>query len=152
MKKTVIIICGMMCFMCVGCTSKLTIKENLELNEINGVVMTIKKDTLTKTNATIIIHDTNEEYTYVYGEYYRIDKKENGKWKEVKKVHNNYGFNDMAYFVDENGKLEFECNWEYMYGKLPKGEYRIVKYTFPNLERPITEEDKLYFSALFAIE
>ncbi len=57
----------------------------------------------------------------------------------------------MAYYVDDNGNLEFEINWEYAYGSLENGEYRIVKDTLPNLERAINESDKMYFSVEFAI-
>ena len=58
----------------------------------------------------------------------------------------------MAYGVDLNGVLEFNCKWGYMYGALEPGEYRIVKYALPNLERPITKEDKKYFSVEFTLK
>lgn len=153
MKKTIlsILLCGVIMLGLTGCGTKTTIKGNAELNEIDGVSMTIEKDTLTRTSATIIISDYEKE-TNVYGEFYRIDKKENGEWKEVKKAHDNYDFNDMAYYVDEDGKLEFKCNWEYIYGKLEKGKYRLVKSTFPNIDRAITDEDISYFSVEFTIE
>lgn len=153
MKKTIltILLCWVIMLVLAGCGPKTTIKDKAELNEIDGVSMTIEKDTLTRTSATIIISDYGKE-TNVYGEFYRIDKKENDEWKEVKKAHTNYGFNEMAYFVDEDGKLEFKCDWEYMYGKLDKGEYRLVKSAFPNLERAITDDDISYFSVEFTIE
>lgn len=153
MKKTIlsILLCGVIVLGLTGCGTKTIIKDKAELNEADGVSMTIEKDTLTRTSATVIISDYGKE-TNVYGEFYRIDKKENGEWKEVKKAHDDYGFNDMAYFVDEDGKLEFKCDWKYLYGKLENGEYRLVKYTFPNLDRAITDDDISYFSVEFTIE
>ena len=152
MKKRIltILLCGVIVLGLTGCGTKITIKEKAELNELDGVSMTIEKDTLTRTGATVIISDYGREKN-VYGEFYRIDKKENGEWKELKKAHTQ-GFNDMAYFTDSDGKLEFKCDWEYMYGKLEKGEYRIVKSAFPNLEREVLDEEISYFSVEFTIE
>ena len=152
MKKIFFIL--FLCILCLnftGCGLKTIIKDKAELNEALGVSMTIKKDTLTRTSATVVITDTNGKEVNIYGEYFRIDKKENEEWKEVEKVHGDMYFNAMAYYVDDNGNLEFEINWEYAYGSLENGEYRIVKDTLPNLERAINESDKMYFSVEFAI-
>lgn len=153
MKKIIltILLCGIIVLGLIGCGTKTTIKDKAELNEIDGVSMTIEKDTLTRTSATVVISDYGKE-TNIYGEFYRIDKKENGEWKEVKKAHTNYEFNKVEYFVDEDGKLEFKCDWEYLYGKLDKGEYRLVKSAFPNLDRSITDDDISYFSVEFTIK
>lgn len=158
MKKKILftLFCGIIVLGFTSCGIKTTIKENAELNEADGVSMTIKKGTLTRKSATVVISDTNGKEANIYGSDFRVDKKENEEWKEVEKSHNDYAFNDMAYYVDDEGKLEFVCNWEYMYGKLENGEYRIVKYTFPNTvtypDRTITESDKLYFSVEFIID
>lgn len=127
-----------------NCT--INVKEVPELNEVDGVSMTIKKGTLTKTGATVIITDTNK-YKYSYGSYFRIDVKKNGSWKESKIIGDG-SFNAMAYLVDENNKLELKQNWERIYGKLSKGEYRIVKYVC------ISEgcKDKKEFSVEFTIK
>lgn len=93
-------------------------------NVIKDVSMIIKDGTLTKTGATVIITD-NTDKKYRYGEDIKIDKKNNGKWEEL--PCKTCFFNTVAYYVDENGKLEFDCNWESMYGKLGSGTYRLVK-------------------------
>lgn len=147
--------CGLIVLGLTSCGIKTTIKENAELNEADGVSMTIKKGTLTRKSATVVISDTNGKEANIYGESFQIDKKENEEWQEVDIVHNGY-FHDMAYYVDNDGKLEFVCDWEYMYGELENGEYRIVKYTFPNIvtypDRTITDRDRLYFSVEFIID
>ena len=153
MKKTIpaILLCSILLIGTSGCGMKATIKENAELNETEGVSMTIKKGTLTKTSATVIIHDINGKGTYIYGEAFRIDQKVNGVWKEVEKTKGNYAFNAMAYYVDNKGKLELKQNWSHIYGKLKKGEYRLVKDTFLTSDIPVTDNDKLYFSVEFII-
>ena len=127
------------------------IGDEVELNELDHVSMSIKEGTLTKTGATIIIHDLSG-HKYVYGSPYIVEKKVNDKWVEVKNICDNCAFNAMAYGVDQDGILEFNCNWERMYGKLTKGYYRIVKDAFIKRDRPITEEDIKYFSVEFEIE
>lgn len=109
-----------------------TVKEPSELNEIEGVLMRIKKDTLTRTSATIVIYDYTNENN-IYGNAFRIDKKENGKWISLKtldgKEWTEVNWNLPAYYVDEHDRLEMDIGWKDLYGALPNGEYRIVKDT-----------------------
>ena len=96
-----------------------------ETNQVDGVSIKIKEGTLTNTGATIIITDTTNK-NYLYGEPYRIDKKENGKWKEAPKVIDDAIFIEPAYYPDENNEIVREINWEWIYGKLQSGTYRFV--------------------------
>lgn len=93
---------------------------------LDKVQMEIKEGSLTKTSATICITDNNEE-PYTYEEWFRIDKKENGEWKEVKTIDETYAFNEVGIVVNENGKVEIQTDWSKLYGELEKGEYRLVK-------------------------
>lgn len=99
--------------------------NNQKMNQVAGVSIKIKEGTLTNTGATIIITDTTDK-NYSYGEPYRIDKKENGKWKEAPKVIEDAFFNMPAYYPDENNEIVREINWEWIYGKLKPGTYRFV--------------------------
>lgn len=99
----------------------------------DNVTIEIKAGTLTNSSVIIIITDKNEVH-YEYGDTYRIDKKEKEKWKEAKRkfslprvtdtISHGYGY----YKVGNNGKVEIAINWEEKYGKLKKGEYRLVKF------------------------
>lgn len=93
---------------------------------IDNVEMKIKDGTLTRTSATIEIVDKNEE-PYGYGEWFRIDKNENGEWKELKQINENFIFTDVAYIPKEDGTIEINVNWGDLYGELENGEYRLVK-------------------------
>lgn len=120
--------------------------------EIDGISMSIKEGTLTNKSATIIIKDTNGKGKYVYGTSFRIDKKVDGKWIEPQTTDNICAFTSMAYYVDDNGYLEFNQDWNCMYSSLEKGTYRLVKYTLLESDTPITEEDHKYFSVEFNIQ
>ena len=92
--------------------------NNQKMNQVAGV-------SITNTGATIIITDTTDK-NYSYGEPYRIDKKENGKWEKVPKIIDDAFFNEPAYQSDENNEIVREINWEWIYGKLKPGTYRFV--------------------------
>jgi len=81
---------------------------------------------ISETGATIVITDTNEP-SYTYGSWYKIEKELDGEWKELKTIIDDYGFTSIAYLPDINNELKFEINWEWLYGRLPRGNYRIVK-------------------------
>ncbi len=145
MKKTIlIIILYVILMICMtGCGSN---------KKVEGISIAIKEGTLNKKSATVIINDTNGKGTYVYGTEFRIDKKENDNWVKQKETGNNCGFTEMAYYVNDIGLLEFEQNWECMYGELEKGTYRLVKSTSLESNIPITENEIKYFSVEFTIE
>lgn len=107
------------------------------------VSMSIKEGTLT--SATIIIkNESKKELTS--GEWFRIDKLEdNGKWKEVKSINDNYGFIAIGWIINENGEFEDKIDWSKLYGKLKKGNYRIVKEVYG-------DENKLEIYAEFTIK
>ena len=104
-------------------------KCHLKINDLPGVKMTIKKGTLTKTSATVIITDTSNREN-IYGTPYRIDKLENNIWKPLDIIYEgNYAWTSIGYTVGDDHKLEFNINWKKLYGELKKGKYRIVKDT-----------------------
>jgi len=71
-----------------------------------------------------MIKDTNP---YTHGAWYKIEKEINGKWYEVKTIIESYAFNSIGYLPDENNEIKFEIDWEWLYGELPLGSYRILK-------------------------
>lgn len=109
-------------------------KENLmnkcsyKYNDLEGVSMFIKEGTLTNKGVTVIITDTSNRDN-IYGTPYSIDKYENGGFKKLDTIIDDYAWTMPGYYVGENNTLEFKVNWEKLYGKLEKGKYRIIKET-----------------------
>lgn len=95
------------------------------IDEINDISMSIKKGTLTKTSATVIIKDTTNKEN-IYGESFIVEKYEEGIWKKLDSK-NDMVFNSIGYTVDKNNTLELKVKWDYFYGELSKGKYRILK-------------------------
>lgn len=115
------------------------------------VDITFKEGTLTSSGGTIVIKDSSPN-KIVYGKEFYIEKYVNSKYIPLKYINDNFAFNSMAYYVDENGMLEMSQNWEYMYGKLDKGIYRIVKRVFFDSDVPIEMGDNYYVWTEFEIE
>ena len=107
---------------------KYELEENKESKytptEVENVSVSISNISLT--GATITIKDTSIT-KYTYGEWYKLEKEIDGKWYEVNTKIENYGFNSIGYNVDENNEVKFIMDWEWLYGELPLGSYRIIK-------------------------
>ena len=88
--------------------------------------VTIQISDISPSGATVTITDTNEK-PYLYGEWYKIQKLTDGQWQDVPHVIDNYAFTAIGYIPDENGEVKFTINWEWLYGTLPTGTYRIFK-------------------------
>ena len=124
--------------------------ELVEEEILENVTMTIKEGTLTKTGATVIITDISGDDN-TYGEFFRIDKKENNKWKKLDVVvKGNYGFHMVGYEVNEDNILEMKIDWNWLYGELDAGEYRLVKSASVSKNNSYLGEKYIYVE--FSIE
>lgn len=104
-------------------------EKNIEY-KLSKIFMFIPSRTVTNTGATVSIMDQND-VPYTYGEWYRIDKKENGRWRELEPIQE-IDFADIDWEVGEDGKIEKEFNWSNLYGELESGNYRLIKRVYDN--------------------
>lgn len=123
--------------------------EDRDLNDL--VDMSFKEGSLSNTGGTIIIKDKSPN-KIVYGKDFYIEKYVNSEYVPLDYIHDDFGFNAMAYYVNEFGILEMNQKWEYMYGVLDKGIYRIVKDVFFDSDVPIELSDHYYIWTEFEIE
>lgn len=108
--------------------NNVNIEENVE--NASSISMVIKDGTLIPFGATVVL--TN---SYGYDRWYRIDKEENGEWKEAQTINENYSFTAEAYLTNGNSEVEIPIDWTDLYGTLENGKYRIVKRVFNNLNK-----------------
>lgn len=124
-----------------GCQSK---------NIPNEIELFMKKGTLSSTGVTLVVKN-NSDFYFTYGADYGIEKYENGKWVQLADPEN-YAVITIAYLLlPYSSSEEIKLDWEWRYGKLSEGEYRIVKNfdkteTFEyNLDSIITSQNLFYY-------
>lgn len=61
------------------------------------------------------------------GTDYHLIVLEDGTWKDVPTVIEEYGWNSLAYNFTEGQDTELACSWEWLYGRLSAGTYRLTK-------------------------
>lgn len=135
-KRKILIIIIILVLVVISASLLIIGLNNREINKkidssIDNVTMEIKRGTLTKTSATVIITDNNEN-PYSYGMWFRIDKKiDDDEWQELKPIGTDISiFTEAAYVVGKNKKLELNQDWSKYYGTLETGEYRLVKQQY----------------------
>ena len=93
-----------------------------------NVTVEVVPDTVSSKGATIIITDNNED-SYAWGKSYKLQKKENGQWKDLNAI-TEMSFEEIAYILDDNNQYTQKIDWTVFYGKLEKGTYRIAKDSY----------------------
>ena len=63
----------------------------------------------------------------IFSEDFLVQFKEDGKWYNLEYIADEVVFNQPAYFVEPGESREWNGNFSWFYGKLPEGEYRILK-------------------------
>ena len=120
----------------------------------DNVSMSIKDGTLSNTSVVVILTN-NTDREMIYGEGFYLELLENGEWKRLEPAPN-FGWNLIAFKLEakmsEKSTAEQEINWEMGYGKLPAGEYRLIKDVFAYEAVPINGSDIEYISAEFRIQ
>lgn len=119
------------------------------VNNLDGVTMTVKETSVSPTGLTVVI-ENNSDSQCIFGEYFVLEKKMDDGWYQVPvEIEGNYGFEDIGYELDPGDKREWETDWEWLYGSLDSGQYRIVKDILDF--RDTGDFDKYFLAAEFRI-
>lgn len=120
------------------------------VNNFEGVTMIVKEGTVSS-DGLILVLENNSEKECIYGEFFILEKKLDNKWYEVPvTIEGNYGFNDIGYQLNPGDEQQWEVNWQWLYGSLAKGEYRIIKDIL-NF-RKTGDYDTYYLAAEFQLD
>lgn len=111
-------------FMCSYTKFNEMIESEYTVTVVDGVSISIMD--VTNKGAMVVIKDINKN-PYVYGEWYQIEELREGKWYSVNTIIDNYGFNEMGYLVNDDNEVKFSVDWEWLYGELSNGNYRMLK-------------------------
>lgn len=98
------------------------------VNNFDGVKMEIKEGSLSPAGLTVVIKNDTPDKQLIFGEDFLLEKKIDGSWYQVPVTfEGNYGFDSIGYEVKPSNEGEWTVDWEWLYGSLEAGEYRIVK-------------------------
>jgi len=135
MKKILIVLTSVVIILCLtGCGNKFDDKHNEEIkigkeSNINitnkAVSLKIKEETLTNSGATLIL-ENDSDITISFGEELWIEIEQNGKWYALETI-NDYVVKVPLYHLKPKELKEMAFSWGYVFGKLPKGKYRVTK-------------------------
>lgn len=119
------------------------------VNNFDGVSMTVKEGSVSPTELTVIL-ENNSDKQGIYGEYFLLEKEINGDWYQVPTIIDEYGFNDIGYELAPSEIEEFTIDWDWLYGDLKTGKYRIIKDILDF--RDTGDYDEYYLAAQFTID
>lgn len=134
----------------------------IELNNITKIELlesvsddsdiTIDIKSISNTSADIVIND-NSGIKNIYTTEFKIQKKIDNIWTDLKIIDTNSEPDLVAYYINENSEIEMKQDWTYMYGKLESGNYRIVKVTEYVMDNNTSiKKDRRYIYKEFTID
>lgn len=145
------------CMSLVACIQGSSVKETKNwdptpydtLNNFEGVSMTVKKGSVSQTELIVVFENSSNKQA-IYGDYFSLEKKLDGDWYQVPTIIDEYGFDDIGYELGPSEPSELKVDWEWLYGKLGAGEYRIIK-DVSDFRSP-GDFDEYYVAASFTID
>jgi len=91
----------------------------------------LETENVTPIGLTIVCHQSGGENVAELdtGSFYVIQKLKKSKWVDVEYIPQEYdvAWTAEAWPIPKEGTTTCDVNWEWLYGKLPAGEYRIGK-------------------------
>ena len=135
-----ILFCGILLLGVSGCKDKIN----------KNVTLSLKEGTLTNKGVTLILKN-NSKINYSYGEPYYIEQEKEGKWRKLETIHDMV-FNMPAWELETGKSVELSIDWEYGYGQLESGNYRIVKEIFKESTSNINNSVSFNVYAKFKID
>ena len=120
------------------------------VKELEGVTMFTKKGSVDKKGLTLRFGNKIKPEV-IYGEDFILEKEIDEKWYELPVIiDGEYGFNDIAYEITFEGGPDWDVDWQWLYGELEEGHYRIIKEISNFKENG--DYEKYYLSAEFDIK
>ena len=127
--------------------------ETVKNQDKYGLTVTLKDVTAKGLTMVFTQKDVEYEGELETGDYFKVEVKDSeGNWAEVEQkiTEGTGGWHQLAYLIKKNDATEFDIDWEWIYGELSPGEYRIVKL----LNQYITPEkiEKAQYYGYFEIK
>ena len=96
------------------------------LSPLDGVTMEVTECSNTSVSIKIT-NDTDKDIECGSDFCLEMQAEETGEWRELDEVIDNAAFNAIAYMIQKDSPYETVIDFEWLYGRLEPGRYRIVK-------------------------
>jgi len=108
--------------------------------------LTLSAENVTPTGLTIKFSQSDGKHyvEFTTGSQYEIEQELNGVWEKVKTNVDNPVWNDIAYIIKSGGITDHKINWEFLYGELLEGSYRLSKEIYAFTENSGYETKTFY--------
>lgn len=126
-------------------------QSNLEsVDTLEGVSMTVEEESVSSTGLTVVL-ENNSDSQVIYSEDLLLEEKRSDSWYQVPVIiEEEYGFQDIGYEVNPGEQDSLNIDWEWLYGDIDEGHYRIVKNVLDL--RGTADFDEHQLTAEFEIE
>ena len=103
--------------------------QSIEESYDDNIAVVMRLTNVTSTGLTVHFeqYDKRDCGELIYGDGYHLQVQNGSGWEDVPTVIEDWGFNDIGYTLQPEGKAEQDIDWEWLYGKLAPGTYRITK-------------------------
>ncbi len=121
------------------------------VNDFDYISMKVIESTITADGLSLDFA-SEAERELIYGSFYAIEVKLDGKWYQLPYVYEGegqIGWDDIAYIVPAEGSSRWSTDWKWLYGSLSEGSYRIVKVVYDYNEEG--ENKSCYLAAEFTV-
>lgn len=121
------------------------------LRSLEGVTMPIDKMTYpTGTSEINVVWKNDTSKSLTFGEYFYLEKKVSGTWVKLP-FPDDVAFILIGYMISPFSETNHTYRFDYIYGNLEAGEYRVATYFFDDTDIPVTLDDAYWLFAEFSI-
>ncbi len=137
MKKLILLLLSTGMLLAAGCVMPGSLNEDavpsLSDTPDNTLGVTLTAEDVTPAGITLVCSHTDGKSTgeLSTGSYYSLDRYTSRGWEPVKNIQGidpeEIAWTAEAWVINMNGETRWDVNWEWMYGSLPSGWYRVGK-------------------------
>lgn len=121
-----------------------------EVTSLSDVSMKADIESVSPTGLTLLF-ENNSEVDLIYGEDLLLEEAVEDRWYEVPTtISGEYAYEDIGYEVEPGEEASMAIDWEWLYGDLDEGYYRIAKRVLHS--RETGDFDEYVLTAEFKIE
>ena len=135
MKHTLTFVLTLLCIITLTACAHKSRGESLPPTQENlpNWGLTLTAEDITSKGLTLVVSQSGGDvHELTTGSPYYLQKQVGKKWEPVEEAPlpegvDGRGWNTVAYIVPLNDSVEYEINWEWIYGEIPEGTYRLSK-------------------------